>query len=189
MRRMREHVDWCHFDEAVATVCEVTHIARLRRDVTRHVDDPLRTHLDHRLEERLGTAFPRWVDDDDVRVDAIFLPLWQHIFRRTTRVRHVIDLIDERVLFRVLDRFRYDFDAVHVRRFPREKQTDRPDAAIGVDDLLGLGQLRILKRLAVKFFRLDRVDLEERVRGNRERQAADLVLDCLMTVQEFVRRS
>ena len=59
----------------------------------------------------------------------------------------------------------------------RQRETDRPDAAVEIPDRLVTGELRRLARKPVQLLGHGRVRLQERVRPDAEAQAAELLLD------------
>ena len=167
---------------------EVLHVAGQRRRVARHVDDPLRLESRQTAQRLAGETGPRRVDDDDVRIAGAFVEVVEHLADLAGEERRVRDAVQLGVLERARDGLLRDLDTPDRERVGGEREPDRPDAAVEVVDALLARQLRVLAREPVEPFGHRGVRLEEGVRADPEAQAAELLLDRLVPVQELRRQ-
>ena len=177
MRSHREHVDGLDFLGFVAELLEDGEVAGEAGGVAGNVDDAVGVHVGEGLEDRLGAAGARRVDDDDIGAHALLVEARHDLGRVTDNEFGVADVVVARVLLRIEDGGLDDLDAVDLAGFLREEQRDRAGATVGVDDGLLALEVRELQRLVVEDFGLLRVDLEEGARRDVEGQAADTVED------------
>lgn len=177
MRGHWEHVDGLDFLGFVAELLEDGEVAGEAGGVAGDVDDAVGLHVGEGLEDGLGAASARRVDDDDIGAHALLVEA-RHDFGRVADDKFgVADIVVARILLRVEDGGLDDLDAVDLAGFLREEQRDRAGATVGVDDGLLALEVRELQRLVVEDFGLLRVDLEEGARRDMEGQAADAVED------------
>lgn len=177
MRGHGEHIDGLDFLGLVAELLEDGKVAGEAGGVAGDVDDAVGLHVGEGLENGLGAAGARRVDDDDIGAHALLVKA-RHDFGRIANDEFcVADVVVARVLLRIEDGGLDDLDAVDLAGFLREEQRDRAGAAVGVDDGLLALEVRELQRLVVEDFGLLRVDLEEGTRRDVEGQAADAVED------------
>ena len=164
VRGHREHVDGLDFLGFVAELLEDGEVAGEAGGVAGDVDDAVGLHVGEGLEDGLGAAGARWVDDDDIGAHALLVET-RHDFGRVADDKFgVADVVVARVLLRIEDGGLDDLDAVDLAGFLREEQRDRAGAAVGVDDGLLALEIREFQRLVVEDFGLLRVDLEEGAR-------------------------
>lgn len=175
VRGHREHVDGLDFLGFVAELLEDGEVAGEAGGVAGDVDDAVGLHVGEGLEDGLGAAGARRVDDDDIGAHALLVEARHDLGRIADDEFGVADVIVARVLLRIEDGGLDDLDAVDLAGFLREEQRDRAGAAVGVDDGLLALEVRELQRLVVEDFGLLRVDLEEGARRDVEGQAADAV--------------
>lgn len=177
MRGHREHVDGLDFLGFVAELLEDGEVAGEAGGVAGDVDDAVGLHVGEGLEDGLGAAGARRVDDDDIGAHALLVEA-RHDFGRVADDKFgVADIVVARILLRIEDGGLDDLDAVDLTGFLREEQRDRTGAAVGIDDSLLALEVREFQRLVVEDFGLLRVDLEEGARRDVEGQAADAVED------------
>ena len=133
-----EEVDGLGVREGVALLREAADIARESGRVAGDIDNALRGHADHGLDDIGGKALARRIDDDDVRVGVfarvvfgvLFVVGRKNLFRFSNEKFSVFDLVDFRIVLRIRDCLRDDFDAVDFFGFLREEQGNRSDAAV-----------------------------------------------------------
>ena len=177
MRSHREHVDGLDFLGFVAELLEDGEVAGETGWVAGDVDDAVGLHVGEGLEDGLGAAGARRVDDDDIGAHALLVEARHDLGRIADDEFGIADVVVTRVLLRIEDGRFDDLDAVDLAGFLREEQRDRAGAAVGVDDGLLTLEVRELQRLVVEDLSLLRVDLEEGARRDVEGQAADAVED------------
>lgn len=177
MRSHREHVDGLDFLGFVAELLEDGEVAGETGWVAGDVDDAVGLHVGEGLEDGLGAAGARRVDDDDIGAHALLVEARHDLGRIADDEFGIADVVVTRVLLRIEDGRFDDLDAVDLAGFLREEQRDRAGAAVGVDDGLLTLEVRELQRLVVEDLSLLRVDLEEGARRAVEGQAADAVED------------
>lgn len=177
MRSHREHVDGLDFLSFVAELLEDGEVAGEAGWIAGDVDDAVGLHVGKGLEDGLGAAGARRVDDDDIGAHALLVEARHDLGRIADDEFGVADVVVARVLLRIEDGGLDDLDAVDLAGFLREEQRDRAGATVGVDDGLLALEVRELQRLVVEGFGLLRVDLEEGARRDMEGQAADAVED------------
>ena len=88
----------------------------------------------------------------------------------------VVDLVEARVLDRVGDRVLDELDADHLPRARGEREADRPDAAVEVEDPLVAAQAGELGGDAVEDLGHLGVGLEERLGRDQEAQVAEVLV-------------
>lgn len=159
-----EHVDGLDFLGFVAELLEDGEVAGEAGGVAGDVDDAVGVHVGEGLEDSLGAAGARRVDDDDIGAHALFVEARHDFCRIADDELSVADVVVAGVLLCVEDGRLDDLDAVDLAGFLREEQRDRAGAAVGVDDGLLALEVREFQRLVVKDFGLLRVDLEEGAR-------------------------
>lgn len=177
VRGHREHVDGLDFLSFVAELLEDGEVAGEAGGVAGDVDDAVGLHVGEGLEDGLGAAGARRIDDDDIGAHALLVEARHDLGRIADDEFGVADVVVTRVLLRIEDGRLDDLDAVDLAGFLREEQRDRTGAAVGVDDGLLALEVRELQRLVVEDLSLLRVDLEEGARRDVEGQAADAVED------------
>lgn len=164
VRGHREHVDGLDFLGFVAELLEDGEVAGEAGGVAGDVDDAVGLHVGEGLEDGLGAAGARRVDDDDIGAHALLVEARHDLGRIADDEFGIADIVVARVLLRVEDGGLDDLDAVDLTGFLREEQRDRAGAAVGVDDGLLALKVREFQRLVVEDFGLLRVDLEEGAR-------------------------
>ena len=164
MRGHREHGDGLDFLGFVAELLEDGEVAGEAGGVAGDIDDAVGLHVGEGLEDGLGAAGARRVDDDDIGAHALLVEARHDLGRVTDNEFGVADVVVARVLLRIEDGGLDDLDAVDLAGFLREEQRDRAGAAVGVDDGLLTLEVREFQRLVVEDFGLLRVDLEEGAR-------------------------
>ena len=137
MRGHREHVDGLDFLSFVAELLEDGEVAGEAGWIAGDVDDAVGLHVGKGLEDGLGAAGARRVDDNDIGTHALLVEARHDFGRIADDEFGVADVIVARVLLRIEDG--------------------------GLDDLLAL-EVRELQRLVVEDFGLLRVDLKEGAR-------------------------
>lgn len=177
MRGHREHVDGLDFLGLVAEGLEDGDIAGEAGGIAGNVDDAVGVHVGEGLEDSLGTAGARRVDDDDIGAHALFVEARHDFCRIADDELGVADVVVAGVLLCVEDGRLDDLDAVDLAGLLREEQGDCTSAAVGIDDGLFSLEVGELQGLVVEDFRLLCVDLEEGPRRDVEGQAADAVED------------
>lgn len=177
MRSHREHVDGLDFLGFVAELLEDGEVAGETGWVAGDVDDAVGLHVGEGLEDGLGAAGARRVDDDDIGAHALLVEARHDLGRIADDEFGVADVVVTGILLGVEDGRLDDLDAVDLAGFLREEQRDRTGAAVGIDDSLLALEVRELQRLVVEDLSLLRVDLEEGARRDVEGQAADAVED------------
>ena len=133
---------------------------------------PRRAGLDDPAHDLLRQAGARRVDDHDVGAAGLL----DEVAHREPDVAGVEagveDVVEARVLDRVGDRRLDDLDADHLARAGGEREADRADAAVEVEDALVAAQLRELGGDLVQPLGHLGVGLEERLRADQEVEAA-----------------
>lgn len=177
VRGHREHVDGLDFLSFVAELLEDGEVAGEAGWIAGDVDDAVGLHVGEGLEDGLGAAGARRIDDDDIGAHALLVEARHDFGRIADDEFGIADVVVARVLLRVEDGGLDDLDAVDLAGFLREEQRDRTGAAVGIDDSLLALEVRELQRLVVEYLSLLRVDLEEGAWRDVEGQAADAVED------------
>ena len=167
-----EEVDGLGVREGVALLREAADIAREGGRITGDIDDALRGHADHGLDDIGGKALARRIDDDDIRR----LPGGAEALGGLPGIRaeefRVPDAVAAGVFLRVADGGLDKLDADGALRLPRKAERDGARAAIEVEDRLCPGQAGCCQRFAVEPLCLRAVDLIERAGRDAEAQAA-----------------
>lgn len=123
MRCLWKHIDWLNLRHLVQAVRgERLQIAGEGGGVAGDVDDALRLHRAHGLEQRGVAAFARWVNDNDVGGDAARPPGGDDILCFTGFECGVGDVIARGVRLGIGNRFGDNFDAVDVPRLLGEEE-------------------------------------------------------------------
>lgn len=178
MRRLRKHIDWLNLRHLVQAVrSERLQIAGEGGGVAGDVDDALRLHRAHGLEQRGVAAFARWVNDNHVGGDAARAPSRDDILCFTRFECGIGNVIARGIRLGIGNRFGDNLDAVDVPRLLGKEERNRADAAVGVDHGFAAGQRGEFECFFVQHFGLRWIDLIERVGGDRKGDAADLVID------------
>ena len=164
MRSHREHVDGLDFLGFVAELLEDGEVAGEAGWIAGDVDDAVGLHVGEGLEDGLGAAGARRVDDDDIGAHTLLVEARHDLGRIAYDEFSVADVVVARVLLRIEDGGLDDLDAVDLAGFLREEQRDRAGAAVGIDDSLLALEVREFQCLVVEDFGLLRVDLKEGAR-------------------------
>lgn len=164
MRSHREHVDGLDFLGFVAELLEDGEVAGETGWVAGDVDDAVGLHVGEGLEDGLGAAGARRIDDNDIGAHALLVEARHDLGRIADDKFGVADVVVTSILLGVEDGRLDDLDAVDLAGFLRKEQRDRAGAAVGVDDGLLALEVREFQRLVVEDFGLLRVDLEEGAR-------------------------
>ncbi len=160
MRGHREHVDGLDFLGFVAELLEDGEVAGEAGGVAGDIDDAVGLHVGEGLEDGLGAAGARRVDDDDIGAHALLVET-RHDFGRVADDEFgVADIVVARILLRVEDGGLDDLDAVDLTGFLREEQRDRAGAAVGIDDSLLALDVRELQRLVLDYLSMLSFDLK-----------------------------
>ena len=175
MRCHRKHIDGLDFLCLVAERFEDGEVTGEAGGVAGDVDDAVGVHVGEGLEDSLGAAGARRVDDDDIGAHALFVEARHDFCRIADDEFGVADVVVARVLLGVEDGRLDDLDAVDFAGLLSERQRDCAGAAVGIDDSLLALEVREFQGLVVEDFRLLRIDLEEGARRDVEGQAADAV--------------
>ena len=172
-----EEVDGLGVREGVALLREAADIAREGGRITGDIDDALRGHADHGLDDIGGKALARRIDDDDIRR----LPGGAEALGGLPGIRaeefRVPDAVAAGVFLRIADGGLDKLDANGALCLPRKAERDGARAAIEVQDRLGPGQAGCCQRFAIEPLCLRAVDLIERARRDAEAQTAQDILD------------
>ena len=177
---MREHVHRLHRLHAVGTVHQ-RQVARLRRRIAAHVDDPLRRRAQDHVDHRLVHPGPRRVEDDDVRMAVRrHEGVVQHRLHVPGVERRVADAVQFGVDLRVGDRLRNVLDAHDPRTARRAEVGDRPRPGIEVVERLVRVQVGELPRHLVELVGLRRVGLVEGLRAHLEAEPLHLLDDVVL---------
>ena len=142
VRRLREQVDRAHALELVAGLDELRGVGRERRRVAGDVDDPLRRGLDDPAHDLLREAGARRVDDATSGRPARSTS--SRIARRMSPAKKDALVISLSRAFSIasatagLD----DLHADDLARAAGQRQADRADAAVEVEDALVAAQRR-----------------------------------------------
>ena len=142
---------------------------------------PIRPRPSERLPREPGA---RRVDDDDVRGPGAVAELLDRLPDVAGEERRVRDPVEVGVLQGTCDRLLRDLDPPDRERVGREREPDRPDAAVEIPDRLPAGQPGELARDPVQHLRHLGVRLEERVGAGPEAQAAKLLLDRVVAPEQ-----
>ena len=180
VRRLREHVDRAHAAQRVAGLDELGGVRRERRRVAGDVDDPPRRGLDDPADDLLREPGARRVDDDDVGAPGALDQLAQRErARRRRRSCALLDLVAARAFVdRVGDRRLDQLQPPQLRRARRQRQADRADAAVEVEDALAAPQRRRTRRRARTGARPSRCWSGRTPAGEiRKRRLAELLLE------------
>ncbi len=160
----------CHVHQTIATIGEVNvdHVPASRRytSVGRFVSVPSRPSSRGTIRQ----TFTRRIDDDDGRVHTVLFPLREYVFRCATGVRHILNRIDARVLFRIVIAFGTTSTPYTWAAFRARNRLIVPMPQYSVDDLLRPRQLRVFEALPYNFS-VWTGSLEDNECGNRERQS------------------
>ena len=191
MARHRELVNPSDFLYFIPQLPKHLHISCQRCGIAGYIHDAVRLHAGHGVEEVFFAAFSRRIDDDDVRVGVfarvvfgvLFVVGRKNLFRFSNEKFSVFDLVDFRIVLRIRDCLRDDFDAVDFFGFLREEQGNRSDAAVEIPDRLISGEACVFHGKAVQLFRLRRVDLVEGQRGDPIFYVSNIVGDIPLSPQ------
>ena len=191
MARHRELVNPSDFLYFIPQLPKHLHISCQRCGIAGYIHDAVRLHAGHGVEEVFFAAFSRRIDDDDVRVGVfarvvfgvLFVVGRKNLFRFSNEKFSVFDLVDFRIVLRIRNCLRDDFDAVDFFGFLREEQGNRSDAAVEIPDRLISGETCIFQGKTVQLFRLRRVDLVEGQRGDPIFYGSNIVCDIPLSLQ------
>ena len=120
MARHRELVNPSDFLYFIPQLPKHLHISCQRCGIAGYIHDAVRLHAGHGVEEVFFAAFSRRIDDDDVRVGVfarvvfgvLFVVGRKNLFRFSNEKFSVFDLVNFRIVLRIRDCLRDDFDAV-----------------------------------------------------------------------------
>ena len=152
----------------VAGLDQLRGVGRQRRRVAGDVDDPLRRGLDDPADDLLREARARRVDDRDVGLAGLLDQLAHREPDVAGEELRVGDVVEPGVLDRVAHRRLDELDADHLARPAGEREPDRADAAVEVEDALVPAQPGVLDGDAVEPLGHLGVGLEERLGRDQE---------------------
>ena len=117
--------------------------------------------------------------------DSFFFPLGHPVFGIADLKSEVVKLVELGVALGIFNGCFNDFDSVDGSAFFSKGQRNRPDSAVGIDRGFFSGQVGEPDCGLIKLFRLNRVDLVERLRGNLEFEAVQRVLDVILAKKQL----
>lgn len=117
MRRLRKHINRCHFFRLVAAIFKNAQISGQRSRVAGYVNNAFWLHFNHCPQQRFVAAFSRWVDDNDVGVDALVMSARNDFFCFADGECGIGDLVEFGVALGVFNCFGDNFDSVDMTRF------------------------------------------------------------------------
>ena len=180
MRRLRELVDRLNPAlDMVAFFHKALNVAHKRGRVAADIDDPIRIHPRCAFDQAFSQAFARWIDHDDVWSDSFFFPLGHPVFGIADLKSEVVKLVELGVVLGIFNGCFNDLDSVDGSAFFSKGQRNRPDSAVGIDRGFFSCQVGEPDCGLIKLFRLNRVNLVERLRGNLELEVVQRVLDVI----------
>ncbi|CAA9489157.1 MAG: hypothetical protein AVDCRST_MAG13-1638 [uncultured Solirubrobacteraceae bacterium] len=177
VRRLGEHVHRADLAQHVAGFHELRRVRRERRGIARDVDDPLGRRLDDPAHDLLREPRARGVDHEHVRAARLLDQVAKgqpHVPREEVGVQ---DVVAAGVGDRVGDRGLHELQPPDLARARGQHERDRPRAAVEVVDPLPALERGVLHGHGVQALGHLRVRLEERLGGDRELQAAELLHD------------
>ena len=163
MYALREHIDWLYRLNLIPILpCQDLQIPGEGCGITGDIDDTLRIHLQHDIQQCGITALPGRIYNDHIGLFSVLaVPLRKHLLGFSHEEFSIRESVPFGILPRVLDRCRDDLNTVNLSCLLRKKERDCSDSAVQVPDVLSTGKTGEFQRFAIEAFCLLRIHLVE----------------------------
>ena len=170
MHTHRKHISRLHLPDLIPIFPQILHVPRQSRRIAAHIYDPLRLHLNHRIQYASLTSFSRWIDYDHIcscmfsrmLLCVIRIVPRQHIFCLPYKEFCICNLIDLSIMLCFFDCLRHDLHAIDFLCFLRKEKGNGSDSAVHIPDRLITGKSGVFQCSSLKHLCLHRIHLIER---------------------------
>lgn len=177
MGAAREQVEGLGVTEGVAALGQELHIAGERRGVAGDVNDALRRHAEHGVDDVAVDALARRVNDNGVKPHAAARELLRGLARVGTEKLDVFNAVSRGVFPGVPDGGVHDLHAVGAAGLAGKAERDRARAAVEIEHRFLASEVCKVHGGGIEPLGLIVVDLIEAARREPVAQAAERVLD------------
>ena len=190
MRGLRKLINWLDWlDDMIADRGKALQVADQSGRITANIDNLSWRHLAGSIDQGFIKTFTWWVNDQDIGLQAFFLP-FRHLFFGLTHYKFgIIDLIDLGILLGIFNRGWNDFNPVDLFGMLGHRQRNRTNATIGVNHSLRTIQSSCFNCRLIKLFGLLRINLLIRQRRNRGAISQELVMNRIAAPKRMILQS
>ena len=180
-------LDW--LDDMIADRGKALQVADQSGWIAADIDNFSWRHLAGSIYQGFIKTFTWRVNDQDIGLQAFFLPFCHLLFGLAHHKFGIIDLVDLGILLGVFNCSWDDFNPVDLFGMLGHRQRDRTNATIGVNYSLRTIQSSGFNCRLIKFFGLLRINLVKLQRRNRKVNAQELIMNRIAAPERMILQS